>query len=159
MQENGTSDDNRCYALCLKSLLESVLSTSTCHNPKTIRTVTRQTYHTSNSTCFRCIDIGLVNEKYLFIRKTSDNWREIHYAMLTLWEIVTERNNLSAGGRFRWQLFTSFPWFQEETYSPYSHAETDYHIVKQTISNDLREAEEGVININDHKLSSREITL
>ena len=43
--------------------------------------------------------------------------------MLPLWEIVTDRHNLSTGGRFRWQLSPSFVQFYRETYNPYFNQE------------------------------------
>ena len=49
----------------------------------------------------------------------ADIWREVHYPMLTLWEIMTERHNMRQRSS-PVTVLTSLLWFHCETYSPYS---------------------------------------
>ena len=59
------------YLEASNSPLKSILSTSTRHNSKTL---TIQTYHTSNSTCSLCKNVGLINEKKIFIYEANGQY-------------------------------------------------------------------------------------
>ena len=55
------------------------------------------------------LNVDLINEKSVFIRKTIDIWREVHYAVLTLSELVTTISIMVVlSNDSFWRRFSSF---------------------------------------------------